>query len=72
MSIKEMQAGYLNSPYFKNVYLHLAQNKLPSSKVAVGQLEIQAERYILLHSLLFRIQNFMMNRNLYYVYLSLV
>ena len=58
MPIKEIQAGYLTSLYFKNIYLHLAQNKLPSSKVAVRQVEMQAERYLLLGSLLFRIQNF--------------
>ena len=25
--IKEIQAGYLTSPYFKDLYLYLAQNK---------------------------------------------
>ena len=30
ITIKEMQAGYLNSPYFKDLYLYLSQNKLPS------------------------------------------
>ena len=32
VKIKEIQAGYLNSPYFRDIYLYLAQNKLPSSK----------------------------------------
>ena len=32
ITIKEIQAGYLNSPYFKDLYLYLSQNKLPSSK----------------------------------------
>ena len=27
------QAGYLTSPYFKDLYLYLSQNKLPSKKV---------------------------------------
>ena len=31
ITIKEIQAGYLNSPYFKDLYLYLSQNKLPSS-----------------------------------------
>ena len=57
MSIKEIQTGYLASPYFKNIYLYLAQNELHSSKVAVRQVETQAERYLLLDLLLFRIQN---------------
>ena len=32
ITIKEIQAGYLNSPYFKDIYLYLSQNKLPGSK----------------------------------------
>ena len=31
--IKEIQAGYLSSLYFKDIYLYLAHNKLPSSKI---------------------------------------
>ena len=34
MAIKEIQEEYLASPSFKNIYLYLAQNKLPSSKAA--------------------------------------
>ena len=30
VTVKEIQAGYLISPYFKDLYLYLAQNKLPS------------------------------------------
>ena len=37
VEIKEMQAGYLNSPYFKDIYL--VQNKLPSSKAAIRKVE---------------------------------
>ena len=32
VEMKEIQAGYLNSPYFKDIYLYLAQNTLPASK----------------------------------------
>ena len=35
VTIKEIQTGYLNRPYFKDIYLYLAQNKLPSSKSAI-------------------------------------
>ena len=31
VTIKEIWAGYLISPYFKDIYLHLAQKKLPST-----------------------------------------
>ena len=53
--IKEIQAGYLNSSHFKDIYLYLAQNKLPSSMAAIRKVETLAERYILLDSLLFKI-----------------
>ena len=35
MTVKEMQAEYLISPYFKDIYLYLAQNKLPNTKAAI-------------------------------------
>ena len=47
--------GYLNSPYFKDIYLYLAQNKLPSLKGAICKVEVLAERYTLLYSLLFKL-----------------
>ena len=55
IEIKEVQAGYLNSSYFKDIYLYLAQNKLPSSKSAIRKVETLAELYILLDSLLFKV-----------------
>ena len=32
LTIKEIQAGYLSSHYFKDLYLFLSQNKLPSKR----------------------------------------
>ena len=55
MEVKEIQAGYLCSPYFKDLCLYLSQNKLPSSKSAIRKLETLAEKYVLLDSLLFKI-----------------
>ena len=55
MEIKEIQAGYLCSPYFKDLYLYLLQNKIPSLKSSIKKLETLAERYVLLDSLLFKI-----------------
>ena len=55
LTIKEIKAGYLNSSYFKDLYLYLSQNKLPSSKGAMCKIEILSERYILLDSLLFKL-----------------
>ena len=55
VKIRDIQAGYLNSPYFKEIYLYLAQNKLPSSKAAIRKVETLSEQYISLDSLLFKI-----------------
>ena len=55
VEIKEIQAGYLHSPYYKEIYQYLSQNRLPHSKLAIKELEALSERYILLDSLLFRI-----------------
>ena len=55
VEVKEIHAGYLHSPYFKEVYQYLSQNKLPHSKLAIKKLEALSERYILLDSQLFRI-----------------
>ena len=55
LTIREIQAGYLNSPYFKDLYMYLSQNKLPSSKAALCKIGILSERYILLDSLLFKL-----------------
>ena len=55
VTVKEIQAGYLNSLYFKDIYLYLGHNKLPNSKVGISKVEVLAEKYILLDSLSFKI-----------------
>ena len=55
VTVKEIQAGYLNSPHFKDVYLYLTQKKLPSSKNDIHKVEALEERYIILDSLLFKL-----------------
>ena len=55
--VKEIQAGYLSSSYFKDIYLYLAQNRLPSSKAAIRKVEMLAKKYILLDSLLFKVMS---------------
>ena len=46
--VKEIQAGYLSSSYFKDIYLHLAQNRVPSSKAAIRIVEMLAKnRYLI-------------------------
>ena len=55
LTIKEIQAGYLTSPIFKDIYQFLAQNRLPSMRNAMCKIEILSERFILLDSLLFKL-----------------
>ena len=55
LMIKEIQAGYLSSPYFKDLYLFLSQNKLPSKRSAVKKVETLAESFVLLDSLIFKL-----------------
>ena len=55
--VKDIQAGYLTSSYFRDVYLYLAQNRLPSSKAAIRKVEMLAKKYILLDSLLFKVMS---------------
>ena len=50
IEVKEIQTGYLHSPFFKDIYQYLSQNKLPHSKMAIKKLEALSERYILLDS----------------------
>ena len=55
LTIKEIQAGYLSSPYFKGLYLFLSQNKLPSKRSSMKKVETLAESFILLDSLIFKL-----------------
>ena len=47
VKMKEIQAGYLHSSYFKDLYLYLLQNKLPSSKVPIKTVETLAKIYFI-------------------------
>ena len=47
LTIKEIQAGYLSSLHFKDIYLYLAHNRLPSKKAAMKRVELLAEKYML-------------------------
>ena len=55
LTIKEIQAGYLTSPYFKDLYLFLSQNKLPSKRSSIKKVEMLAESFVLLDSLIFKL-----------------
>ena len=53
--VKEIQAGYLTCPYFKDLYLLLSQNKLPSKRSTIKKVELLAESFVLLDSLIFKL-----------------
>ena len=55
LTVKEIQAGYLTSPYFKFLYLFLSKNKLPSKRSAIKKVETLAESFVLLDSLIFKL-----------------
>ena len=55
LTIKEIQAGYLSSLYFKDIYRYLAQNFLPRKRHERQKVENLSDRYVLLDSLLFKI-----------------
>ena len=57
IEIMEIQAGYLCSPYFKDLYLYLSQNKLPSPKPPIRKIGTLSERYVILDSMLFKISS---------------
>ena len=53
--LKDLNAAYLTSPHFKDVYLHLLQNRAPINKSAAHRLEVSARNYMILDGLLFKI-----------------
>ena len=55
VTVKEIQAGYLISPYFKDLYIYLAHNELPNTRSAIWKVEMWAEKNTLLDSLLFKL-----------------
>ena len=55
LTIKEIQAGSLTSPFFKDLYKYLAQNIMLHKRHARHKVEALAELFILLDSLLFKL-----------------
>ena len=57
ITIKEIQAGYLTSPYFKGLYLYLAQNKLPNKRNAIHKVDLSRKIH-LTRFIIFQIGNY--------------
>ena len=54
--LKDLKAAYLTSPNFKDMYLHLLQNRAPINKSAAQRLEVSAHNYMILDGLLFKMR----------------
>ena len=55
LDLRDLRAAYVTSPHFKDIYLHLTQNKMPIGKSAARRLDNQARNYMILDGLLFKI-----------------
>ena len=55
LTIKEIQEGYLSSPYFKDLYVFLSQNKLPSKRSSIKKVKTLAKSFLLLVYLIFKL-----------------
>ena len=55
LTIKEIKGGYLTSLHFKDIYRYLAQNIIPRKRHVRQKVENLSDRYVILDSLLFKI-----------------
>ena len=60
VTMRDMQAAYLNSPHFRDIYICLAQNRMPVSTRKARRIEAMVNNYMLLDTLLFKVE---MNAN---------
>ena len=54
-SLRDLEAAYLASPHFRDIFIYLSQNKLPIHKKRAKQTLILANHYLLLDRLLFKV-----------------
>ena len=55
LTLRDLQAAYLQSPQFPGIYIYLAQNRMPKSRKDAKCVAIASQDYMLLDSLLFKI-----------------
>ena len=53
-SLKDLEAAYCNSSAFKDVFQYLRYNKLPSNKRLAKQVQVSAQDYYVIGSILFK------------------
>ena len=54
-SLIDLEAAYLNSPYCRDIYIYIQQNRILSNKRLAKRREIQVNNYLLLDKLLFKL-----------------
>ena len=62
LTIKEIQAGYLSSSFFKDLYVYLANNTLPSKKNTICKVLTLSQNYVLLDQLLLNLSRYQTKR----------
>ena len=55
LTLRDLQAAYLQSPQFRGICVYLAQNRMPKSCKDAKRVAITSQDYMLLDSLLFKI-----------------
>ena len=55
-SMKDMEAAYLHSPFFRDIFLYLTQNKAPQERRSLARVNAKAYNYFVLDSLLFKLE----------------
>ena len=55
LTLRDLQAAYLQSPQFRGIYIYLAQNRMPKSRKDAKRIAIASQDYMLLDLLLFKI-----------------
>ena len=54
-TLKDLEAAYVQSAYFKDVYEYIRYNKLPTNARKAYQVQVEANNYFLLGILLFKL-----------------
>ena len=55
VNLRDLKAAYLTSPHFRDIYLYLLQNRMPSGKGAAKRLDQNSRNYLILDGLSFKI-----------------
>ena len=55
LTLRDLQAAYLESPQLRDIYVYLSQNKCPKSRKSAKSVVRMAQDYMLLDGLLFKI-----------------